>query len=297
MKNNKKIKDEVISENFISRLIVMMISVFFLSINYNLFLLKNDLVIGGSSGIATILNHYTNYPPATFILCFNIVFIIISFFLLGPKQTGQTIIGSLLYPLFISLTSGLCIYLNQIIVLDNFFLVVILSSLLFGISNGFIYKTGFTTGGVDIIIQIINKYFKIPTGNASFISNAIIIIFGGLTFGINKVIYAMLIIATNSYLVNKVMLGISDSKMFYVSTKKSKEVIKFINSMNTGYTIIKTEGGYSKEPNDIIMCVIPTRDYYLFSNAVKQIDPASFFIISNCYEVYGGQRKQMFPFI
>ncbi len=293
----KKIVDEVLSRNFWPRLVVVVLSILVLAINYNMFLLHNDLVIGGTSGLATILNEYIGINPATFIFVFNIIFIIISFIFLGPKSTGMTIIGSLLYPFFVSLTAPVCEIIASKLVFDNFILIVIISGFLFGTANGFIYKTGYSTGGADIMIQIINKYFKMPTGTASFIINSIIIAAGGMIFGISKAIYAIIVILINSFLVDKIMLGISDSKMFYIHTDKRNEVQEFINSMNTGYTIMRTDGGHTNAVNDLIMCVVSTKDYYMFKNVIEQIDPDAFFIISDCYEVYGGHRKEKFPFI
>lgn len=295
--NYKELVDEVSSKNFWSRTLIMIVSVFILAINYNIFLLHNDLVIGGTSGLATIFNAYAGINPATFIFVFNFIFIIISLLFLGLKKTSLTIIGSILYPLFISITSKPCAYLANIIILDNFILVALVSGLLFGLANGFIYKTGFSTGGADIAIQIVNKYLKIPTGTASFIINVIVIACGGLIFGLNKAIYATIIIAINSVLVDKIMLGISNSKMFYIHTKKTDEIKEFINATQNGYTIMHTEGGYTNQKNNLIMCVVPTKDYYMFKNVVTKIDPEAFFIISDCYEVYGGQRKEKNPFI
>lgn len=292
----KSIIDEVSSKNFWPRTIIVILSILLLAINYNMFLLHNDLVIGGTSGLATIIYSITGLEPAIFIFCFNIIFIIISFIFLGPKNTGLTIIGSLLYPLFVSITSTPCEYIANKLVFDNFILVVIISGFLFGIANGFIYKTGFSTGGADIAIQIVNKYFKIPTGIASFIINSIVIAAGGVIFGISKAIYAIIVIIINSILVDKIMLGISDSKMFYIHTKKPEAVKEFINKINSGYTIMHTEGGYTNEENNLIMCVVSTKDYYMFKNVVTEIDPQAFFIISDCYEVYGGRRKEKFPF-
>lgn len=295
--NYKELIDEVSSKDFWPRFFVMVISVLVLAINYNTFLLYNNLVIGGTSGLATIVYHWTGLEPATFISLFNLFFIAISFFLLGPKTTGLTLVGSLLYPLFVSLTSDICLNLAQYLVFDSFILIAIISGILFGIANGFIYKTGFSTGGADIAIQIVNKYLKIPTGTASFIINFTVIALGGVIFGINKAIYAVIVIAINSLLVDKIMIGISDSKMFYIHSKKTKEITEFITEIKSGYTIMNTKGGYTNEPNNIIMCVIPTRDYYMFKNVLEKIDPEVFFIISDCYEVYGGIRKEKFPFI
>ncbi len=94
------------------------------------------------------------------------------------------------------------------------------------------------------------------------------------------------------------MLGISSSKMFYIQTDKIDEVKRFITEeMHTGYTIMNTDNGNKDKRKNIIMCVLSTRDYFMVKNVIRTIDPDSFFIISDCYEVYGGHRKEQFPFI
>lgn len=291
------IQKEIKSKTFWARLILSIFSIFALAVNYNLFLLHNDLVIGGTSGISIILHEYFGVSPATFIFIFNLIFIVISFFLLGPKETGMTIFGSFLYPVFVSLTSGPCAAIADKIVLDDFFLIVLISGLIFGTGNGIIYRTGFSTGGVDNLIQIVSKYLRIPTGTASLIINLIIIASGGVIFGVSKAIYAIIIILLNSWLVDKIMLGISDSKMFYITTKKPDQIIEIIGKMNAGFTIMKTEGGYSNKEKNIIMCVVPTSQYFLFKDLIEEIDPKAFIIISDCYEVYGGQRNKRFVYL
>ena len=159
------------------------------------------------------------------------------------------------------------------------------------------YKMGYSTGGADIVMQILNKYMKISTGVASLITSIAVIVPGAFVFGLNKAIYGTIIVIIISILVDKIMLGISNSKMFYIRTKKAEEVQEFIKEMNTGYTMIKADGAYSKKKYDMIMCVLPTRDYYMFKNVIQKIDPEAFFIITDCYEVYGGKRKDIFPFL
>ncbi len=294
----KEIIDEVTSKNFWPRLIVMVLSVFIVSLNYNIFLLRNDLVIGGVSGIATILHSFLDINPGTFILIANISLIIISFFLLGPRNTGLTIIGSILFPVFISLTTGISDTIASNLDIQEFIVITVVSGIIYGVANGFIYKTGYSTGGTDIIIQIVSKYCKIPTGTATLIIDSIIVGIGAITFGLTKAIYALIIIFINSFLINRIILGISSSKIFYIQTDKKEEVERFIKKeLHTGYTIMNTYNGESDDRKNIIMCVLPTRDYYMVRNVIRTIDPEAFFIISDCYEVYGGQRKQQFPFI
>lgn len=293
----KELIDEVNSKHFWPRLIIMVLGVLLLAVTYNVLLLPYDLVTGGTSGIAIIINHLFDISPALFIFLVEIVLLILSFFLLGPKKTGMTIIGSLLFPLFISLTEVPCTILSQSIKFDSNLIITLISGVLFGTGSGLVYKMGYSTGGADIIMQIINKYFKISTGVAAFITNILVIVPGAFVFGLNKAIYGTIIVIIISILVDKIMLGISNSKVFYIKTKKIDEVKDFIKSMNTGYTIIRATGGYTNEESDMIMCVLSTTQYYMFKNVIQEIDKEAFIIITDCYEVYGGRRKEDFPFI
>lgn len=293
----KELIDEVHSKNFWPRLLIMIFGVFLLAITYNMFFLEYDLVTGGTSGLAIIINHLFDIDPALFIFIIEIFLLILSFILLGAKRTGMTILGSLLFPFFISLTSNICSFIADKVIYDSYIIITLVSGLLFGIGSGLVYKMGYSTGGADIVMQILNKYMKISTGTASFITSIAVVVPGAFVFGINKAIYGTIIIVIISILVDKIMLGISNSKMFYIRTKKVEEVQDFIKEMNTGYTIIKADGAYSKKKYDMIMCVLPTRDYYMFKNVIQKIDPDAFFIITDCYEVYGGQRKEINPFI
>ena len=176
------------------RLIISSISIFIMAVNYNLFFLRNNIVSGGVSGLATICHTIFKLAPGVTILVFNIALVIISFFTLGKRATGRTIIGSILYPVFVSLTAPWVVKLYQYTNFKEFILVVLVSGLIYGTFNGIIYKTGYSTGGMDTLILIVNKYLKISTGAASLIINVIIIIIGALTFGIEKAVYGIIII-------------------------------------------------------------------------------------------------------
>ena len=293
----KELAEIVRSKNFWPRLLIMVIGVFIMAVTYNLFLLHYELVTGGTSGLAIIINDLFEISPALFIFIAELFLLVLSFFLLGAKTTGMTIIGALLFPFFISLTSNFCADLTPKLNFDSMIIVTLISGILFGIGSGLVYKMGYSTGGSDILMQIINKYMHISSGVSLFLSNVFIIILGAFVFGLNKAIYGIIIIVINSIIVDKILLGISTSKVFYISTKKQEEIKGLLETLKTGHTIIKAEGGNSKSRTDLIMCVINNRDYYMFKNVVQQVDPEAFIIITDCYEVYGGKRKETFPFI
>lgn len=272
------------------------LGVFLLALNYNLFFLPNNLVIGGTTGLSIIFKSYIN--PQIFIYITSFILLIISFIFLGKDVTKNTILGSLLYPIFVSLSEPLAYLILPSLTFDEFLVTVILASLLYGVSNGIIFRTGYTTGGFDVIANIITKYLKIPQGKALFYANFIVIGVGGFTFGFSGVIYALIVLYFGSTLTNKMVIGISESKIFFIYTRKTKEVKDMIiKKMQTGYTVLPTVGGYSHNKSEMVMCVLPTKDYYLLKEEVLNIDPNAFIVVNDCYDVNGGVKKESLKFL
>lgn len=272
------------------------LGVFLLALNYNLFFLPNNLVIGGTTGLSIILKRYVS--PTIFIYIASFILLIVSFIFLGKEVTKNTILGSILYPIFVSLSEPLGKILLPYLTFDEFLVTVILASLFYGFSNGVIFRTGYTTGGFDVIANIITKYLKIPQGKALFYANFIVIALGGFTFGFSGVVYALIILYVGSTITNKMVIGISESKIFFIYTRETESVKDMIiKKMQTGYTVLPTVGGYSHSKSEMLMCVLPTKDYYLLKEEVLSIDPNAFIVVNDCYDVNGGVKKESLPFV
>ncbi len=288
-----KIIDTVNSRNLFLRLIITIIGAFLLAINYNLFLEPNNLVIGGLSGLAVLFKKMFSWNATIFIYVATALLIVIGLFLLGKKDIFKGMFVSLLYPFFITFTLPLCNIIGKYLEFKDTLLVALVSSILFGFANGIIYKAGFNTGGSDVLMKIINKYGKIPEGRATFIMNIIIVIAGGFVFNINNVAYSAIILYLSSIIIDKMLIGVSTTKLFYIKTTKIDEIKQFIiKELKTGVTVINVEGGYSSKKGKMLMCVVDNKDYYLFKESVLEIDPKAFFIIDDCYEVTGGFKRE-----
>lgn len=270
---------------------------FLIAICYNLFFLKSDLVVGGTSGLAIIFEELIGFNSNLFIYISSIILIILSYLILGKETTKNTIIGSLLYPLFITLTKPIVTVIEPYFEFEETLVTIILAALVYGLGSGIVYKSGFNTGGMDVLVKMGCKYFHIPDGKALMFFNSLVIIFGGFVFGIDRVIYAIIIIVISSLLVDKILIGISDSKMFLIYTRKVEEIMKIIEGLHTGYTLLPTEGGYSHRKGMMIMCAVSNRDYVKFKEVILEIDPTAFFVINDCYEVNGGVKRPNLPFI
>lgn len=274
------------------------IGVFLYALCFNLFLIPNDLVVSGFSGVAIVFQRLFGWDATTFIYITNGILLVIGLIFLGWKLTKRNIAGSIMYPVMITLSKPVATFLSNYIIGDDFYLVLLFAVLLYGISSGLIYRTGFSTGGSDIIMQILNKYLKISESKAMIWANGLIIVVGMLVFGFNKGVYSFIILICSTYFIDKIMFGLSDSKVFYVYTKKVRKIKKLIlDDFQTGFTSIPSRGGYSKKRNFMIMCVVSNRDYYLFKQKILEIDPNAFIIINSCYEVNGGVKRRTLPFL
>ena len=265
---------------------------------FNLFLIPNELVVSGFSGVAIVTQKLFGWNNQAFIYITNFILLWVSFIFLKPETTKKNIVGSIMFPLMITLTLPMANFFNEKLIGDDFLIILLFSIILYGVSSGLIYRSGFSTGGSDIIMQIINKYIKVGESKSMIFANSIIIFIGMLVFGFNKGVYSFIILITSTYFIDKIMFGISDSKVFYIYTKKVRKIKKLIlQDFKTGLTIIPSRGGYSLKKGHMIMCVVSNQDYYIFKEKILEIDPNAFLIINKCYEVNGGVKRSNFHFL
>ena len=271
----------------IKELIEFIIGCFLVALAFNLFMSPNNLVAGGVSGFSLILKHFFGLNPSTIISVANVFLIILSFLVLGKEKTKATILGSILFPIFVSLTEHLSTYIS--FKESEMILIAVFGGVLQGLGAGLIFRAGYSTGGTDILNMIVSKIFKISLGNSMFFTDGTIIIIGAFVFGFNHLMYSFIILYLISTLTDKVVLGISDSKAFYIITSKEKEVKDFvINELKHGVTEFNAKGGFNSENQTVLMSVVPTREYYKLKEGIHNIDKNAFFVAMDSYEVKGG---------
>lgn len=276
---------QIYKKDVLKRYLFFIIGLLLMSFSYNIFVLPNDVVFG-VGGLGVIFYKTMQIDPSIIILIGSVILLILSYFLLGREQTASSVVGSLLYPIFIKITVPLSSYVDlgdtEIIVS------VICGAVVTGIGLGLVFKSGFTTGGTDILNQIISKYFKLSLGKSMLFTDGVIIISCFFVFGFQKFIYSIICIYIMGIIVDKVILGISKSKSFYIITENEEEVKKYIlHDLHHGVTILQAKGGYTDKTLKVIMCVIPTKEYFKVKEGIKAIDKNAFFSVTDTYEVFG----------
>lgn len=295
MKNLSKKNDFEVTEllsnintkHLVKKYITFILGLFLTALAFTVFYSPNNIVCGGTTGLSIIFRELLNINPSIFIAITSLILLIFSLIFLGWETTTRTVVGTVLYPVFIIVAEFITKYIQ--FESSSMFLTILFGGIVYGLGLGLMLKTGFSNGGTMILNQILNKYCKMSIGHANLIVNAAILVFGAFVFGVDKTIYALCTIYIYSMITDRVMLGVSKSKTFYIVTDNDDEVKEFIiNKLGHSATIIDARGGYSNKKNKIIMATIPTKEYFIVKEFVQELDKNSFFLITDTYEVSGG---------
>jgi len=254
-----------------------------MAIGVSLFLLPNQLSTGGFSGIATILYYFFNTPLGIINIILNIPLFIIAFYKLGIKFIGKSIIGTISLSIFIDLFD----YLPPL-TLDRF-LACIYGGIIIGFGTAIILKMGSSTGGTDLVSNIVKGYRPtIKMGNVITVLDISIVILNVFAFGKIEIgLYSAIAIFLMGKVIDVVFEGINFTKMLIIISDKSEEISKNIQELERGATGLYGKGIYTGEEKLVLICATPRKDVAKVRRIAKEIDQNSFIIITNAREVYG----------
>lgn len=255
-----------------------------IAIALNLFFIKKSLIAEGILGFSLLYSHKTEWPLALVILLTNIFMLALGYITISKKYIKKSIIPFFLIPILVYVTKDISNFIDISEV--EYLLVTVFGGALIGIGHSYIYKEGYFSTGTDIFnaigkVLLGPKYYLI-----GYSIDLILLIFSALIFGIDKTLYSLLSIVIIEVSCKRAKTGISDSKVFYIITKKEREVKNFIlNELHYDLTEFDVKGGFSKNKNRVLMSAIPTKEYYKLKEGVKEIDPSAFISITDSYEL------------
>lgn len=285
---NKDILKTIKKKKIVSRYIYMFISLLISAILYNILILPSKIVTGGVNGISIITNYLYKFDPSVVIFLISVSLLIISFIFLGVEKTSASIIATFLYPLLVEITSWLKNYVS--IDTTDLLVVSIFIGLIGGLANGLMNKAGFSNGGLPIISRILYHKFKISISKSTLIINLIVVAVGSIFFGTTMLMYAFIILYINSFVMDKVILGVSNNKAFYIITDEHETIKEYITEeLKHTVTVFNTKGGFKNKSQKVLLTVVPSREYFKVTEGIKEIDSNSFFVASDAYEVKGAK--------
>lgn len=271
----------------IKEYILITIGIFLVAVGIYYFLVPSNLAAGGVSGLAIVINKFIPaIPVGLLMLGMNIILFIIAFIVLGSNFGAKTIYSSLglsgmiwavekIYPI----TSPL---------VDDLLLQLLFGIFISGIGMGIVFNQNASTGGTDIIAKIINKFLHIDIGKSLLLSDFLITLAAGATFGIKIGMYALLGVILNGFVIDSVIQGLNVCKQVTIISSKSEEIKKYIiEELGRGVTIYDGRGAYTGETREVLMTILGRKEFIRLREYIKELDKRAFISVSNVHEVLG----------
>ena len=176
------ILSKVYNKNKIKRYLWVLLGIIICACSYNIFILPYDIVFGGVGGISIIVQEFIPIKPSVIMLFFSFIFCMIGFMFLSREKVLRSVLGAILFPVFVEITSFLA---DIVVIKDADMLVIALfGGILYEFGLGLIMKSGFTLGGTDFLTQIVNKYFKLTMGSSMILVEGTIVVLGAFAFAL-----------------------------------------------------------------------------------------------------------------
>ncbi|CEI83732.1 membrane protein [Oceanobacillus oncorhynchi subsp. incaldanensis] len=250
------------------------------------FNMQHNLGEGGFTGITLLLFFLWDIDPAISNIVLNIPVFFIGWKILGRNAFVYTMVGTLSVSLFLWIFQ---IYQIQIGLEDDMTLVALFAGVFIGIGLGIIFRFGGTTGGVDIIARIINKFTSWSIGKAMFVFDFLVIITSILTFlELSEGMYTLLAVFVGARVIDFIQEGAYAAKGAFIISNQSEEIAEQImEKMERGVTILNGQGSFSKEKRNVLYCVVARNEIVRMKNIINQTDPSAFVSMTTVHEVMG----------
>ena len=270
-----------------------------LALGLQFFHVPHNLVAGGVTGIAIIIEYVTRFfLPFHIPIWVTNIAINLPMLLLSYRMLGKSVFTKSLYTILM-MTITLAIAENMMpAIYPDLFLSAVFGGVVLGVATALMLRQGATSGGTTLMAAIIQRYLGLKHIKLTTIILTLdvsIIITAMIVFDVNITMYAIISIFIIIKVTDVVIQGFSNSKAVYIVSKEMNAVVQgLMENVPRGITIIHAEGAYTREKRDMIMCVMSQRQMVTAKEVVREIDKEAFVIVSAVTEVLGNGFSPLF---
>lgn len=263
----------VILGNFIYALAVIM------------FILPNQLITGGTTGLGLVFQHGFGISLPFFVLLFNVVMFILGAVMLGKTFVFTTLISSICYPLLLSVLQEAPFLTSMT---QDKMLATILGGIMIGLGIGLVIRVGASTGGMDVPPLVLNKKLGIPISFFFYAFDIIILLLQIVFADKEQILYGILLVFIYTIVLDRVLLmGQTQTQVQIISEKYDEINQMIVKTMDRGCTLVYTKGGYLQKEQPMVLTVVSNRQLGQLNQKIAKIDSEAFIVISRVNEVSG----------
>ncbi|MBO4743838.1 MAG: YitT family protein [Bacteroidales bacterium] len=290
---------------FIKEYAIMTVGILLYVMGWILFLIPNNLVGGGVSGVSSIVQYASHgvIKLGTVYFVINAILLVIGMATLGKGFGGKTIYAVILASIGLNVLQGVIPSdITQILAVDNGKLMsTIMGGIMAGVGIGMTMSQGGSTGGTDIIALVVNKYRNVSPGRMILWMDVVIILSSLLVPSytaagdllpwpekITTVVYGFILVVINSTVLDLYLSGSRQSVQLFILSPKYQEIADMITSeLHRGVTVLDGKGWYTKQNTEVLMVITRRTDVSILLRMIKSVDPNAFLSVTSVTGVYG----------
>ena len=242
------------------------------------FLLPSHASVSSISGLGIILSNFVPLPLSAITMILNVLLLIIGFFTCGKEFGAKTVYTSIVLPLFLALFER--IFPNFGSLTDSQELDVLCYILVVSIGLGILFNRNASSGGLDIVAKIMNKYLHMDLGKAMSLSGMCIALSAALVYDKKTDVLSILGTYFNGIILDHFIFNHNVKRRVCIITKKEEELRQFIiNDLHSGATIYESIGAYNMEKRNEIITIVDKSEYQKLMNYINREDPHAFITV------------------
>ena len=269
---------------YIQDMAVITFATFIVAVAVYFFMMPNNLAIASIAGLAVVLQNFIPLSVATISLIFNVGLLIIGFIFVGREFGGKTVYTSVILPIFVGIFEKLFPKYNGLT--GDPFLDMICYIFIVSIGLSLLFNHNASSGGLDIIVKILNKYLHIDKGKAMSIAGMLVSLSAIFAYDTKTVVLSVLGTYLNGIILDYFLFGTNIKKKVCILSYKNEEIKKYIlKNMHSGATLYKVIGAYNNEEHEEVVAIVNKREYGILMQYIRRTDPDAFVTVSTINEV------------
>lgn len=268
-------------------IIMILVGNFFVAVSVACFIVPNAILSGGVAGVAVALRPLLPFVDTTFLISALTVFLfVLGAFLLGKSFFLKTLLSTLCYPVFLNI---LTYFVQGRTFTESPILASLYSGIFVGLGVGIVFRTGSSTGGMDIPALLMEKYLHMPLSTACMILDGVTVILGISTYSIEAAMIGLISVYVSSMVIDRaISYGGQKTKSVMIISDHYEAMLKAItDEVDRGATLLHAEGGYTRENREVVLVVVENKQYPKLNKVINDIDPNAFLIVQDAHEVTG----------
>ena len=254
------------------------------------FMMPSHVSVGSAAALAMVLSNYIPLSVSVITLIMNVFLLIIGFLLIGPEFGIKTVYCAILLPVTIGVFE--MIFPDFQSITGDPLLDVVCYILLVGVGLGILFTHNASSGGLDIVAKLMNKFLGMEVGKAMSISGILVAATSALVYDKEIVVLSILGTYFGGLLVDHFIFGINIKRRVCIISPKLDEIVKFVlHDLHSGATINEIIGAYDNTPRREVIVIVDKQEYRKLMEYVKKLDPKAFITVYSVSEISYQPKK------